>query len=59
MDSEFDSILFTCPQCEGWAISAPTRVLVKCQCCGELIEVPHVALEEYEANSGAAISPRL
>lgn len=44
--NDFDPILFTCPQCEGWAVSEPERLLIKCRCCGELIEVPDVGANE-------------
>ena len=44
MSDEFDAIIFTCPLCDGWAMADPARVLVKCECCDELVEVPHVEI---------------
>jgi hypothetical protein len=49
MRQDPDSILFTCPLCEGWAIANPERPLVKCENCGELVEVPDVNVEECAA----------
>jgi hypothetical protein len=56
MDSEFDAILFTCPLCEGWAMAEPSRPLVKCECCGELVEVPDVAMQDSDSRTGTALS---
>lgn len=54
MNSDFDTILFTCPLCEGWAMAEPARLLVKCECCGELVEVPDVDMTDCDSRAGAA-----
>jgi hypothetical protein len=58
MSDQSDAILFTCPLCEGWAIADPARLLVKCECCGELVEVPDVAIQDCDSRAGAAIVRR-
>src|ERR1700735_5695933 len=51
-----DAILFTCPLCEGWAMTDPARVLVKCEHCGELVEVPDVGLQDCDSRAGVAFA---
>jgi hypothetical protein len=58
VSNESDAILFTCPLCDGWAIAEPTRLLVKCECCGELVEVPDVATQDSDSRAGAAVVRR-
>jgi hypothetical protein len=54
MSHDSDAILFTCPRCEGWAMADPARSLVKCEHCGELVEVPNVNVEEFESPAPVA-----
>lgn len=55
MSQDLDAILFTCPLCEGWAMADPARPLVKCEHCGELVEVPDVDVEGRDAPAGVAL----